>query len=44
MGGACGTNGADEKCIHISMRQIEEERKRGIPKRSWGIVIKYISK
>jgi hypothetical protein len=41
MGGACGTNGVEEKCIQISMRQIEGKRKRGRPKRSWGILIKY---
>jgi hypothetical protein len=42
MGEACGTNGAEEKCIQIWMRKTEEKKKRGRPRRRWGIVIKYI--
>jgi hypothetical protein len=39
---ACGTNGAEEKCIHIWMRKTEGKRKRVRPRRRWHIVIKYI--
>jgi len=42
MGGAFGTNGAEEKCIQTWMRNTEGKRKRGRHKRSWGMVIKHI--
>ena len=36
MGGACGTNWAEEKSIQISMRKTEGKSRRGRPRRSLG--------
>jgi hypothetical protein len=39
MGGACGTNGRDEKCTHIFLSEKPERmRSLGRPKHRWGII------
>jgi hypothetical protein len=35
MGGACGTSGRDEKCVHVLVGKPEGKRLLGRPRRRW---------